>query len=230
MSSTLISIYNSSNKKPIGILGGTFNPIHHGHLRLALELYERLDLAQVRLLPSAHPPHREQPTVSSQQRLEMVQAAIAGVKGLNLDDRELRRQGPSYMVDTLSSLRDDYPHQPLCLILGMDAFMGLPHWHQWEQLITLAHLLVVRRPETAMPQGQFMQDFLKAHQANCFEELRKQSSGTIWMEKIPALAISATQIRRLIAAGKNPRYLLPRAVLDIINTHQLYRNRIMYGH
>jgi nicotinate-nucleotide adenylyltransferase len=214
-----------TNGKPIGILGGTFNPIHHGHLRLALELYERLDLAEVRLIPSAHPPHREQPAVSSQRRLEMVQAAIKGVKGLSVDDRELRREGPSYMVDTLRSLRDDYPHRSLCLILGMDAFMGLPHWYQWERLITLAHFLVVRRPDTSLPDGHVMQDFLKAHQANRFEDLRKQTSGAIWMEKIPELALSATQIRRIIAAGKNPRYLLPLAVLDIINIHQLYHPR-----
>jgi len=118
------------NHKPIGILGGTFNPIHHGHLRLAIELYERLSLAEVRLIPSANPPHREQPTVSSQHRLEMVQAAIPNITGLTVDDRELRRDGFSYTVDTLASLREEYPDQPLCLILGMDAFIGLPRWYQ----------------------------------------------------------------------------------------------------
>jgi len=136
-----------TNNKPIGILGGTFNPIHHGHLRLALELYERLDLAKVLLIPSAYPPHRAQPSVSSQCRLEMVQAAIKGVKGLSVDDRELRRQRPSYTVDTLKSLREDYPYHSLCLILGMDAFLGLPSWHKWEQLITLAHFIVVTPPK-----------------------------------------------------------------------------------
>jgi nicotinate-nucleotide adenylyltransferase len=116
---------NPINNKPIGIFGGTFNPIHHGHLRLAIELYERLFLAEVRLIPSANPPHREPPAVSSQHRLEMVQAAIPEVTGLTVDDRELRREGFSYTVDTLASLRDEYPVQPLCLILGMDAFIGL---------------------------------------------------------------------------------------------------------
>ena len=195
-------------KKPIGILGGTFNPIHHGHLRLALELYERLDFAKILLIPSAHPPHRAQPSVSSQRRLEMVQAAITNVKGLSVDDRELRRQGPSYMVDTLNSLRDDYPHNPLYLILGMDAFMGLPLWHQWEKLIKLTHLLIVRRPNCVLEHA--MSEFVKKNK-------------TIRIEDIPGLNISATQIRDLIAAGKNPRYLLPSAVLDIINTYQLYR-------
>ena len=210
-------------KKPLGILGGTFNPIHHGHLRLALELYERLDLAEVRLLPSAHPPHREQPSVSSQLRLEMVQAAIKDVEGLSVDDRELRRTGFSYMVDTLSSLREDYPHCSLCLILGMDAFLGLPQWHKWERLITLANLLVVHRLGADLPEKHTMQDFLKAYQADSPEALSKQTAGALWIEEIPVLNISATQIRGLIAAGKNTRYLLPVAVLDIINTHQLYR-------
>ncbi|MCK5716531.1 MAG: nicotinate (nicotinamide) nucleotide adenylyltransferase, partial [Thiomargarita sp.] len=137
--------------KPIGILGGTFNPIHHGHLRLALELYERLDCEKILLIPSARPPHREQPTVSCQHRLEMVQSAIFGVTGLSVDDRELRRKGPSYMVDTVSSLRDDYPQNPLYLILGLDAFMGLSHWYQWKRLVHLTHLLViVRRPESVL--------------------------------------------------------------------------------
>jgi len=207
----------------ICILGGTFNPIHHGHLRLSIELYERLNLESVLLIPSAHPPHRAQPSVSSQRRLEMVQVAIAGVEGLSVDDRELRRQGPSYMIDTLKSLREDYPRNPLCLILGMDAFLGLPSWHEWKQLLTYAHFLIVRRPDTLLPEKNIMQDFFKAHQAASKEDLKKQIAGMIWMEEIPALNISATYIRRLIAVGKNPHYLLPPAVLDIINSHLMYR-------
>ncbi len=212
-----------TNSKPIGILGGTFNPIHHGHLRLALELYERLDLAKVLLIPSAHPPHRAQPSVSSQRRLEMVQAAIKGVEGLSVDDRELRRQRPSYTIDTLKSLREDYPYCSLCLILGMDAFLGLPSWHKWEQLITLAHFIVVRRPDTLEGKTSTILDFLKQYQTLNIENFKKQRAGTIWVEEIPALAISATQIRELIAAGKKPHYLLPPAILDIINSHHLYR-------
>jgi nicotinate-nucleotide adenylyltransferase len=214
-----------TNNNPIGILGGTFNPIHHGHLRLALELYERLDLAKVLLIPSAHPPHRAPPSVSSQRRLEMVRAAIRGVEGLSVDDREVQRQAVSYTVDTLDSLREEYPHRPLCLILGMDAFLGLPSWHEWERLITLAHLLVVRRPDTPtkIPEKHAMQYFFYKYHTLSAEDFKKQTAGMIWMEEIPALAISATQIRDLIATGKNPHYLLPPAVLDIINTHHLYR-------
>jgi len=213
-----------TNSKPIGILGGTFNPIHHGHLRLALELYERLDLAKVLLIPSAHPPHRAQPSMSSQRRLEMVQAAIVGVEGLCVDDRELRRQYPSYTVDTLKSLREDYPDRSLCLILGLDAFLGLPSWYKWELLITLAHLIVVRRPDTLEEeQSPTILNFIKQYQTLNVENLKRKTGGTIWVEEIPMLAISATQIRDLIAAGKKPHYLLPPAVLDIINSHHLVR-------
>jgi nicotinate-nucleotide adenylyltransferase len=215
-------ILENTTEKAIGILGGTFDPIHHGHLRLAIELYERLDLAEVRLIPAAHPPHRRSPTASAQLRLQMLQAAIAGIPGLVIDDRELHRSGPSYTVDTLSSLREEYPHRSLGLILGMDAFINLPQWYQWQRLITLGHLLVVHRLGTQMPSLSALQDWFSQHQANHLADLNRQLTGCIWVEEIPLLSISATQIRTLIATGKNPRYLLPLAVLDIINTHQLY--------
>lgn len=209
--------------KPIGLLGGTFNPIHHGHLRLALELYERLNLDHVRLIPSANPPHREQPSVSSQLRLEMVEAAIAGVDALVADARELEREGPSYMVDTLSSLRTDFPNRSLCLILGMDAFMGLAKWYQWERLIELANLIVVHRPGKLLPMTKQMRKFLKRYQVYSRAELAQHCAGKIFMEEIPELMISSTQIRALIHQGKTPRYLLPIAVLQRIQHHQLYR-------
>jgi nicotinate-nucleotide adenylyltransferase len=208
--------------KPIGILGGTFNPIHHGHLRLALELYERLDLAEVRLIPSARPPHREPPSISAELRLQMAKIAVAEVSGLRVDDRELQRVGLSYMVDTLGSLRLEYPHTPIFLILGMDAFMTLPHWHQWEKFITLAHLLVVRRPGKILPMVHLMRDFLNTYQVRSVTELLQQPAGHILVQEIPALTISATQIRGLIANGKNPHYLLPESVLNFIHTHHLY--------
>jgi nicotinate-nucleotide adenylyltransferase len=203
-------------KPAIGILGGTFNPIHNGHLRLALEIYERLSLAQVRLIPSAQPPHRAVPSVTSQQRLEMVQAAIAGVTGLTADDRELQRNGPSYMVDTLFSLRAEYPDNPLCLILGSDAFINLNSWYQSTQIINLAHIIVVRRPNTVLATQHI-------NQTQNLNQLHTNKAGKIWVEELPDIAISATQIRDLIAAGNNPNYLLPLAVLDIINHNRLYR-------
>ncbi|MDY6993174.1 MAG: nicotinate-nucleotide adenylyltransferase [Pseudomonadota bacterium] len=209
--------------KPIGILGGTFDPIHHGHLRLAIELYERLELAEVRLIPAAHPPHRDDPAAAAQLRLQMLQLAITGVPGLIADERELKRSGPSYMVNTLESLRTDYPQTPLCLILGMDAFMSLFHWHQWQRLIQFAHLILVRRLGVLLTEHQLMTEFLRIHQIHDPQMLTKQLAGSIWLEEIPALTISATQIRSLIMAGKNPSYLLPVAVLELIHHYQLYQ-------
>ncbi|WP_069472431.1 nicotinate-nucleotide adenylyltransferase [Candidatus Marithrix sp. Canyon 246] len=206
----------NQTKPAIGLLGGTFNPIHNGHLRLALEIYERLSLAEVRLIPSAQPPHRAIPSVSSKLRLEMVQAAIAGVNGLIADDRELQRDGPSYMVDTLFSLRAEYPDNPLCLILGSDAFMNLNSWYQSTQIINLAHIIVVRRPNTVLT-------IQNINQTNQLNQLYTSKAGKIWVEELPDMAISATQIRDLIAAGNNPNYLLPLAVLDIINHNRIYR-------
>jgi nicotinate-nucleotide adenylyltransferase len=210
------------SNKPIGLLGGTFNPIHHGHLRLALELYERLDLAEVRLIPSAQPPHRTLPSVSSELRFEMVKAAIAGVNGLTADDRELQRSGLSYTIDTLGSLREEYPEHPLCLILGLDAFLGLPKWFQWERLLDFAHIVVVERRQAVVEQP-IIKAFWQSHQASRREDLKTQVAGTIWREEnMPILDISATEIREMISSGKNPCYLLPSAVLNIIHTHQLY--------
>jgi len=209
------------NHQIIGILGGTFNPIHHGHLRLAVELYEQLDLVKILFIPSAQPPHRESPLVSSQLRLEMVQAAIAGMSEFRVDDRELHHSGPSYTINTLISLRESYPNYSLSLILGMDAFASLPTWYKWEQLITLTHFLVVQRPNYSL--NKQMADFLAAHQTFNQNDLTNLMAGKIWLAEIPSLTISATQIRTAIALGKNPRYLLPQVVLDIINTQQLYR-------
>ena len=210
-------------QKPIGLLGGTFDPIHHGHLRLALELYERLNLAEVRLIPSANPPHRESPSVSAELRLEMVQLAIRDLQGVVADGRELRRTGPSYMVDTLSSIRDEEGDRPVYMILGMDAFMNLHSWHRWQDLLNYAHILLVRRPGKLLPMTHVMRGFLDLNRAKTLDELLIRPAGKIYIEDIPPLTISATQIRGLVATGRNPRYLLPLPVLNLINTHQLYR-------
>ncbi len=210
-------------KKAIGILGGTFDPIHHGHLRLAVEIYERMGLSEVRLIPSANPPHRNQPMASSQVRLMMVEAAIKNVAGLVADGRELRRTGPSYMVDTLAELRAENPDSPLFLIMGMDAFMGLSRWYQWEKLITLGHLIVVKRPGTLLPMVHTMRDFLTLRQVNAEHPATQQPAGSIIVEEIPGLMISSTQIRALLASGRNPRYLLPSEVVKVIEEQKLYR-------
>ncbi len=137
--------------QPIGVFGGTFDPIHCGHLRTAFELWQELQLAEVRFLPTGTPPHRDQLYASPELRLKMVQAAVADQPSFVVDDREVRRSGVSYSVDTLTELRREYPHRSLCLLLGMDAFLGLPHWHRWRELLTLAHIVVAHRPGWRAP-------------------------------------------------------------------------------
>ena len=136
---------------PMGIFGGTFDPIHYGHLRTAFELWQSLKLAEVRFLPTGIPPHRERTLADAALRVEMVRAAVADQPAFVVDDREVRRAGASYTVDTLTELRAEHPHRSLCLLLGMDAFLGLPAWHRWRELFELAHVVVAHRPGWKAP-------------------------------------------------------------------------------
>lgn len=206
----------------IGILGGTFDPIHFGHLRPALELQQELALDHVRLVPACVPPHRSAPHASAQQRRYMVELAIEDQPGLCVDDRELRRDGPSYMVDTLQSLRQELGQCPLCLILGMDAFRGLAGWHRWEALIGLAHLVVMRRPGWEPPHDGPLGQLVNAHQVQRADELRIQASGGLLFCSVTQLEISATDIRRQLVQGRSPRYLLPDRVLDYLRDEHIY--------
>ena len=140
--------------KALGILGGTFDPIHYGHLRPAQEVLRALDLAEIRVIPAANPPHRRPPVATPEQRLRMVELAVAGVPGFTVDDREFRRGGPSYTVLTLESLRSEFGERPLCLLMGLDAFEGIETWHQWQRLPELAHFIVMTRPGWEFPAGE----------------------------------------------------------------------------
>ena len=209
-----------------GIFGGTFDPIHFGHLRAALELYERLPLDEVRLVPASIPPHREEPGAPPEQRLAMVRAAADDQPGFVVDERELRREGPSYMVDTLQSLRDELGEVSLCLLLGLDAFLGLPRWHRWERLAELAHLVVAHRPgwhlDGAEGAGKAAVELLEQRRCPA-EVLRQRPAGGVVLQEITPLAISATAIRHLVREGRSPRYLIPDAVWRIIKRDNLYR-------
>lgn len=210
-------------EKPIGILGGTFDPVHHGHLRLALECLEAADLAEVALVPLHTPPHRMSPAASPEQRREMLRLAIAGVPGLRLEDCELRRGGVSYTVDTLAELRSRHGDIPLCLILGRDAFAGLHTWREWPLLLQLAHIIVVQRPgnEAAITEPEVASVYNQST-VNSPRELREAPAGRILDIPIPLLDISATRLREMIAAGRDTRFLLPPAVIDYIDAQQLY--------
>ncbi|MDJ0928453.1 MAG: nicotinate-nucleotide adenylyltransferase [Gammaproteobacteria bacterium] len=198
-----------------GIYGGTFDPVHIGHLRTALELLQALALTEIRFIPASEPPHREPTQAPAAVRMRMLEAALAGQPGFVLDDRELQRQGPSYTVDTLESLRAEQPQRSLALILGMDAFAGLMDWHRWEQLFDHAHLIVMHRPGASLPTegeiGQLITD-------RGITDPARLASGTghILEWAVTSLDVSASAIRRLVAAGEDPRFLVPDAVRDII--------------
>jgi nicotinate-nucleotide adenylyltransferase len=204
----------------IGLFGGTFDPIHYGHLRSALEVKEIFGLKEVRLIPSAQPPHREQPSATPLMRLHMLELAIKNQPGLIIDTRELNRNGASYMVDTLKSLRQEFPNEPLLLFIGSDAFNHLITWHQWQHLFDFSHIVVMTRPGF---KTQNLDDFFKARLAAGITELAHNVAGKLYFQQITQLDISATAIRNMIAEQQNPGFLLPDNVIDYIKQHQLYQ-------
>ena len=208
----------------IGVLGGTFDPVHYGHLRLALEMREQLALTRVCMIPAAAPPLRDTPHATAVLRKTMLEAAIADVDGLYCDDRELHRSGTSYTVDTLISLRQDYADKAICLILGMDAFARLERWHRWRQLFELAHICVAKRPGTSRTIEGQLKEAVDQRQTSHVDVLNESPAGRICIRDIPAFDVSATHIRSLVSSGRSTRFLLPDAVLDIIRQQGLYRD------
>jgi nicotinate-nucleotide adenylyltransferase len=212
----------------IGIFGGTFDPVHYGHLRLAQEIGESLRLAEVRIVPAGTPPHRAAPQVTAVQRLEMVRLAVAGNPLLSVDDREVRRSGPGYTVDTLTELRRGVgATRPLCLLLGADAFLELATWHRWHDLFGLAHLVIAHRP--GFPPDSWLarmpEPLAREYSARLLRQpfgVHLSPSGGIVTQAIAALDISASMIRDSLARGVSPRYLLPDPVLDYIGRNNLY--------
>ena len=209
---------------PVGVFGGTFNPVHYGHLRSALELVEHLDLAECRLMPSAQPPHRDAPACSADHRAAMVELAVRGEPRLVCDRRELERDGPSYTVDSLQEMRGELgAGRSLVLVIGCDALLGLPTWHRWQSLLDLAHIVVLARPGWQLPEDGDMGAWLARHRLADTAALRDLPCGGVHVESLRPLAISATEIRRLLESGKSARYLLPEQVLDYIDANTLYR-------
>jgi nicotinate-nucleotide adenylyltransferase len=209
---------------PIGIFGGTFDPIHFGHLRTAFELLQELRLSEVRFMPAGNPPHREATVASPDMRLTMVQAATQGQPGFVVDDREIRREGLSYSVDTMRTLRADFPDRSLCLIVGMDAFLGLPKWHQWRDLLELVHVVVAHRPGWRAPTSGPLGELLVDRGTGRINDLHESLAGCIYIHAGTQLEISSTEFRKLVAAGRDPRYLMPDAVRSIIQQTGCYRS------
>lgn len=207
----------------VGMLGGTFDPVHIGHLRSALEVAEFMHLDELRLLPNARPPHRDTPQVAAQDRLAMVRSAVEGVGCLSVDARELARDKPSYTIDTLESVRAELnEHDQLFLIMGWDAFCGLPSWHRWEELLQHCHILVLQRPDADVDPPDELRNLLAARSQNDPTAMSGPAGHISFVWQTP-LAVSATQIRQLLASGKSARFLVPDAVLAYIEAHDLYR-------
>ncbi len=214
----------------IGLFGGTFDPIHFAHLRLAEEIAESFGLEQVRLIPAAVPPHRGRPAASPEHRLAMTRLAIEGNPRFAVDARELRRTGPSYTVDTLIETRREAGDQPLCLMMGADAFAALTTWHRWEELFDLAHIIIARRPGFPLEQlASSLPGPLRAQYENRLEQaperLRQTPAGGLFTHELTALDVSATAVRELIHRNASLRYLLPDAVIAYIHGHGLYKER-----
>jgi nicotinate-nucleotide adenylyltransferase len=206
----------------LGIFGGTFDPVHHGHLRAAFELKTRLDIDRVHFVLAATPPHRGRPDASVELRLKMLEAALAGESDCLVDRREIDRDGPSYSIDTARSLRDEYPDHVLCLLLGMDAFLGLPEWHEWEQLLGVVNIVVARRPGASLPEGGELGRLLGDCQLTPDEQSTWQLAGQIIIQDVTQLEISSTDLRNSIRAGIEPKYLVPDSVWQLIETSGCY--------
>lgn len=206
--------------RAIGVFGGTFDPVHNGHLRIALDARELLGLDEVRLIPLAHAVHRDQPETPPQLRLAMLQAAIGGRADLVCDDREMQRQGPSYTVDTLRSLRQDYPAASLCLLLGDDAFAGFAAWREPLEILAIANIAVLQRPGGQPPHGPALAKILEGRVTDRLESSR---SGQVRFCTVTQLDIASSDIRQRLAAGRSADFLLPPAVIDLIRRHDLYQ-------
>ena len=213
-----------SAARRIGILGGTFDPVHNGHLRTALEVAELLALDELRLVPSSVPPHRGAPLASAAERLRMLQLATDVQPGFVVDDRELVRGGASYTIDTLRSLRAELGATArLCLVVGLDAFAAIDTWKEWRALGEHAHIVVVQRPGAALALREAVARWATTRlAADAGKALADAAHGAILRLELTQLAISATHIRELLAQGRSPRYLLPDAVLDHILENRIY--------
>lgn len=214
--------------RAIGIFGGTFDPVHYGHLRPALEMMEALELAEVRFVPSRQPPHRPVPRATAEQRHDMLQLALASEPRFTVDTRELEREGPSYMVDTLRSLREEFGDTPLCLLLGLDAFLGLGTWHEWAALPELAHVIVAHRPgwqlDSQVRGSEAALEMFRTRRLATAGEVHTRAAGGLWLQPVTLLGISSTELRAAAAEGKSARYLLPDAVWRYIEEEGLYRS------
>lgn len=215
-------------EKPLGILGGTFDPIHTAHLRLAEEAMLQLRLGGMLWIPAGQPRHRAAPLAAPEHRLAMARAAIAGHPEYRIDDTEIRAAAPSYTVPTLERLRRELGEdRPLVLLMGADAFLGLAGWHRWRELFRLAHIGVASRPTfelavEAMP-ADLADEFRRRHRSQ-FTALATTPAGAVFTFPLAAGTVSSTEVREKLRQGAAVDQLLPAPVLDYIRRHRLYLN------
>ncbi|HHJ35937.1 MAG TPA: nicotinate-nucleotide adenylyltransferase [Gammaproteobacteria bacterium] len=201
----------------IGIFGGTFDPVHYGHIKPALSIKAALNLSQLRIVPNSIPPHRDPPWLSTEQRLLLLKSALADHADVIIDERELKRGGASYMIDTLRSLRGEFPDEDLCLIIGMDAFMGITSWFEWQSLFALCHLVVTTRPGFEQSEWMDQMDaedhqFLSARMVGHVDALTPHETGKILLQSVPQLDISSTEIRAGLLNNDDVRQWMPERV------------------
>lgn len=213
---------DSSQVAAIGIFGGTFDPVHFGHLRAALEVREILGIDDFRMLPAGTPPHRIHTVASAAHRLAMLQLATDGQPGLAVDDREVRRKGNSYMVDTLAEIRQESGDVPLVLAVGQDAANALDSWHNWQMILELAHLVIMRRPESRVVRSDALSAYLEHRVVKRPGRLKAFTAGLVLPVEVTQLAISSTDIRQRLKSGQSARFLLPDPVIKYIGDNRLY--------
>lgn len=215
---------SNTQKKGTVVMGGTFDPIHHGHLRSAVDILDYFQFKNLRLIPCYQPVHKDQPSVSAEQRLKMVELGIHADARLSVDEREILREGRSYSIDTLTQLRDELgPEEPLIMVVGMDSFLSLPTWSRWQELLNVAHILVISRPGWEPDFISSLESFYKKHRAESAAELQCAPAGKIWMESFTPLAISSSQVRNLCRKKASIAYLVPETIQRFIETHSLYK-------
>ncbi|HEY1992626.1 MAG TPA: nicotinate-nucleotide adenylyltransferase [Gammaproteobacteria bacterium] len=208
--------------RKIGIFGGSFDPVHYGHLRPALEVLEALSLDHMLFVPSGQPPHREASQAPAATRLAMLQAAVADEPRFQVDQRELKGATPSYTFDTLDGLRREHPRDRLVLMVGLDAFLGFTTWHRWREILDLAHIVVAHRPGSALDAHGEIAMLVQEREVDDAQALLQREAGHIMLQAVTQLEISSSRVRELLARGADVRYLVPEAVRRLIQDSHCY--------
>jgi len=211
-----------SLQPPIGLLGGSFDPIHHGHLRSAIDVCNLLKLQCIELLPNYMSPHKSQTHASNDHRMAMLTLAIDGCPQLAINDSELMSQQACYTVDTLAKLRELHPTRPICFLIGMDSLLNLTTWHRWQDILDLCHLVVSARPGSNLPDKGVIAQLLTERQTTDENALNMRAGGLIYLHQAHPLAISSSEIRALCAQQQSCQFLVPQNVYHYIKSHQLY--------